>query len=120
MEDKSVYVKEGGGSRRERPSRRRDAMGGLPATAEVGVSLPPSLHCWLRSTGRHWWRSGWHSTPTPGTSCVSLSSLHSPTLLPIPAGVEGKAWALPTQAAPMPRVESASLQRTPGRGRSCG
>lgn len=82
-----------------------------------GGSHRPSLRCWLRST-QQLVEMGWHSTLTPGTSCVSLSS-SQPESLGFPSQLvwRGKAWALPTQAAPMPRVERLWPQRAPGRGR---
>lgn len=49
--------------------------------------------------------------------CESIFSLQPESLLPIPVGVEGEAWALPTQGAPTPGVERLWPQRAPDRGR---
>lgn len=119
MADKPVYVKEGRWSA-ERKDQAEGGMewGGLPATAEVG-RLPTAP---LSSAGSDPQRStgggGMAQRPPHARDILYESIFSSPpeTLLPIPVGVEGEAWALPTQGAPTPGVERLWPQRAPDQG----
>lgn len=120
MADKSVYVKEGRWSA-ERKDQAEGGMqwGGLPATAEVGRFPTAPLSVAGSDPQGGTGGDGMAQQPPHAWDilCESIFSSQPESLLPIPAGVEGKAWALPTQAAPMPGMERLWPQRAPGWGR---